>query len=188
MKNTVFETIMYGYQTGGGGRLNLTGTDPQVVGTELERLKQDHNGRLFPPDVVDAARDERSPLHPIFEWDDTIAAKRFRLEQARSLIKVVVIESKGSVRLDHPVSAFVNVSILDTAPSTQKPEGNDQPKTVRYYESTVVAMNNPELRDQVLRKAMAEVESWRERYAAYKEFSDIFEAIDATKSKYVAKL
>lgn len=49
----------------------------------------EHDGRLMPADVVKAARDEDSPLHSSFEWDDTEAAQKYRLHQARALIRTV---------------------------------------------------------------------------------------------------
>lgn len=49
-------------------------------------------GRLAPADVVEAARDPQSPLHSHFEWDDTDAARKYRLDQARTLIRSVKIE------------------------------------------------------------------------------------------------
>jgi hypothetical protein len=51
---------------------------------ELER-----EGRLLPGDVVERARDEDSPLHSHFEWDDGQAAEKYRLHQARALIRTV---------------------------------------------------------------------------------------------------
>lgn len=49
-------------------------------------------GRFAPNDVVEAARDEDSPLHAFFEWDDSLAAEAHRVEQARRLIRSVRVE------------------------------------------------------------------------------------------------
>lgn len=49
-------------------------------------------GRLTPEMVVEAAREEDSPLHPCFEWDDTKASRAWRIEQARKLIRSVTVE------------------------------------------------------------------------------------------------
>ena len=65
-------------------------TNPKIV-EELLRLEQD-NGRLNPADVIEAAKDAGSPLHSWFEWDDTVAASKYRLDQARALIRSVKIE------------------------------------------------------------------------------------------------
>lgn len=55
---------------------------------ELARAKK----VLRPDDVVTAAQPEDSPLHAYFTWDDTEAAKKWRLEEARALIRSVRIE------------------------------------------------------------------------------------------------
>ena len=180
--STTYEKMKYGYRDGGSGiALNLTGIDPQVVGDELENIRRSHNGRLFPPDVVESARSERSPLHNIFEWDDGKAASNFRLNQGRKLIKVVFIEAVESIPLDKPVSAFVNVRVIERV---ETPKG-EPPKTrsVQFYDSTVNAMQDTEKREYVLSKAMRELETWRDRYEAYEEFSQVFAAIGTTKKK-----
>jgi hypothetical protein len=41
--------------------------------------------------VVAEAVDPNSPLHKTFEWDDSVAAHEYRLEQARSLIRRIHI-------------------------------------------------------------------------------------------------
>lgn len=51
----------------------------------------DKQGRLTPMGVLDAAQDNDSPLHGFFEWDDSVAAKEWRVEQARDLIRRVKI-------------------------------------------------------------------------------------------------
>lgn len=62
-----------------------------VVQSALLML-EDRTGRLTPRAVVDAARDENHPLHGEFEWDDTVAAEAYRLDQARQLIADVRVE------------------------------------------------------------------------------------------------
>jgi hypothetical protein len=63
-------------------------SNPRVV-ERLHELERD--GRLQPADVVTDARDPTSPLHSHSEWDDSVAAERYRLSQARSLIRSVKI-------------------------------------------------------------------------------------------------
>jgi hypothetical protein len=49
---------------------------------------RDDRGTLTPAVVVETARNPDHPLHNRFEWDDTLAAEQWRLEQARQLLKV----------------------------------------------------------------------------------------------------
>ena len=64
------------------------GVDAQTAGSELDRIRQ-RDGTIRPAAVVDEARPEEAPLHPAFEWRDTVAAEQWREHQASTLIKVV---------------------------------------------------------------------------------------------------
>ena len=46
-------------------------------------------GDLTPDAVVKSAKDPRSPLHGAFEWNDKVAGHKYRLQQARALIRDV---------------------------------------------------------------------------------------------------
>ena len=56
-----------------------------VVDRELAKIHQ-QQGEVTPEVVLDQARSPKHPLHPYFEWDDTVAALKHRLNQARELI------------------------------------------------------------------------------------------------------
>lgn len=56
--------------------------------SELLAIREQY-GTLTPANVVDAARAEDHPLHNRFEWNDDVAAEKWRLNQARQLIRVV---------------------------------------------------------------------------------------------------
>lgn len=62
------------------------GTDPNLVAAALAELPE-----LTPPAVVEAARDETSPLHSCFTWDDGEAAEAYRRMEARVLIRAVKV-------------------------------------------------------------------------------------------------
>jgi len=160
-----------------GGSVNVSGHDPQVVGEELERLRELNGDKLTPPRVVEAAQPEESPLHTLFEWYNSEAARKYRLQQARHVLRVTVISKIGSSPMVTPLPQFVNV----TERPSQKEDKNG--KVIRYYESTPVAMKDPVLREQVIRKAFNELESWQKRYDAYEEFGRVFAAIDDTKTE-----
>jgi hypothetical protein len=56
---------------------------------ELQAIAAANGGRLTAEMVVQAARDEESPLHDFFTWDDAAAAAEHRIAQARALIRSV---------------------------------------------------------------------------------------------------
>lgn len=67
------------------------------VESELKRLES-RAGTLTPESVIEAARNDKSALHGYFDWDDTIAAHKWRIEQARTLIRSVKIEVSVEAR------------------------------------------------------------------------------------------
>jgi hypothetical protein len=86
---------------------------PEVAGQELQRIHEEH-GTLRSQSVVDAARPEEAPLHPAFEWDDSVAGEQFRNIQARSLIKTVqIVREENDEEVTEPV--YINVSRQDSA-------------------------------------------------------------------------
>lgn len=70
----------------------------KAIAQRLERIARRNGGILTPDAVIEDAQDKASPLHDQFTWDDTEAAKQWRLEQARSLIRSVKIEIKTDER------------------------------------------------------------------------------------------
>ncbi len=140
--------------------------EAQVAGEELERIRVINNGRLENADVVEAARDKASPLHPAFEWNDKKAASAYRLDQAGGLIRaidVVITKDTGDAR---PIRAFVSV----------KRDAD------RSYTSVQHALSDDELRAQVVAAAWAELEAWRKRHAELVEFAAIFAMMDRARA------
>jgi len=81
----------------------------------LTAIRDKHaEGNLVPLDVVDAARPKKAPLHPAFEWDNSVAAEQYRVHQARNLIRSVRIVVDES---DAPTTpAFVHVEVNNYQP------------------------------------------------------------------------
>jgi len=69
----------------------------EVIDAELARIAGE-TGKLTPDDVLAAAQDEASPPHELFEWDDTEAARLWRIEQARAVIRSVRVEIKTETK------------------------------------------------------------------------------------------
>jgi hypothetical protein len=72
--------------------------NPDLAAKELHRLN-DIYGTITPEIIINEAKNNKSVLHPIFEWDDNKAAFNYRLQQARILlnnIQVTVISNGES--------------------------------------------------------------------------------------------
>ena len=133
------------------------------VRQEMEAIAAQHpEGKLVPRAVVDFARDNpESELHRHFEWDDGAAAEKYRLTQARALIRVVVIVPEP---YPHKVRAFVSLP-------EDRQEGG--------YRAVKSVLNDTERRAQLLRGALADLNTWRRKYAVLQELAQVFEAADA---------
>lgn len=125
------------------------GLDPQTAGETLEEIRRKNNGHLRPEDVVKDASEKFSPLHSAFTWEDSRAAKEFRLLEARQLIKAVVVMEKTS---SEPIPAFWNVSVTATSSEGVK-------RKERYYQSAQVIAKDPNAYASALQVMRQELET-----------------------------
>lgn len=132
----------------------------QGVVAEFQRIYNENGGILRAVDIVNAAREETSPLHSKFEWDDTKAAEAHRLHQARQLISVVVnvIGNKNN-----NITTRVWVSL-----STDRQVENGG------YRTLVDVMTSEEKRAQLLADALAELHVFQQKYSTLQELDSIF--------------
>jgi len=143
-----------------------------IVIQELKRIASEHRGILNAEDVVAEAQSPKSVLHPLFEWDDTIAAEQWRLFQARQLIRVSVLYLDGND--EKPFKVFVSLS-------------EDRYKGDGGYRQLETVMSNKELRLILLQDAFNEMELFREKYYQLKELSEVFTAMNKVKIKFAPK-
>lgn len=141
------------------------GMKAEVAAKELARLEESA-GALTPEVVVESAKDKRSPLHSVFEWNNAKAAHQHRLEQARHLIaSIEVIYEQAPVV--GAVRAYVNVESGDG----------------RRYARTEDALSFSDVRQRVLTRALQEASDWQRRYKQITELSEVFVAIDHAKDQ-----
>ncbi len=131
-----------------------------VVRQELLRLTKLHRGKLKPEHVVQAAEPKNSVLHGCFEWDNTVAGLQYRLWQARSLIRVTV---EYSDKVLEKVHTFVSLK------SDRKTTG---------YRVLSEVLSDEEMRAQLLREALEDLNIFKKKYRVLQELSSVFEAID----------
>ena len=131
------------------------------VGKYFEDL---HNtfGEIDPKVVVEKAREESNLLHNCFEWQDDIAAEKYRIHQARQLIRcVVVVEDDKQIE----TRAFVNVSFSEGQPNA--------------YHTTSVVLQNEYSRDLLLKQAKKDIDTFQTKYKSLNELSDVLNAMES---------
>ena len=129
-----------------------------AVGEELARIRESKGGRLTPADVVEAARRRASPLRDCFTWDNTEAAEKWRLTEARRLIQGILIEHPRPER--EPLIAYISV--------TDERQG-------RCYKESRIVMEDMDFRAQALRECRDAIAAWRRRF---RKLEDVIQALD----------
>ncbi len=137
---------------------SMVKADPSMVGVELESLRQERDGYIQPKDVVEcAARDEGSELYKCFEWDDTIAADKYRIEQAKLVMRAIVkVVDTGEEVVE--VRCFESVQM----------ECDDQKQ--HYYVSTTDALTDDDMKEQVLDEIKDAISELRHKLKIYNKF------------------
>ena len=133
--------------------------DPEKVGNELAELGETINERQ----IVDKARDETTELNKCFEWNDEIAADKFRLEQARricTMLHVVYLDDKQEEDKPKELRMFYH------APSTPG------------YTQTKVIFKQEDKYEALLTQARYELKCFKNKYSMLQELKPIFDLID----------
>jgi len=131
---------------------------------ELMALAASHDGTLSPAAVVAHASNSTSALHALFTWDDTIAAARWREEQASQYLRAVVTLLPGHDGTLVRVRAFVSLSV-------ERGPGH-------VYRPIESVMSNDERRAVLLADAKRELAALKVKYAELTELSSVWTVLD----------
>lgn len=134
------------------GNQKKKGLSAEEAAIELNRIKDNNNGLLTSEIVLEAARDKKSKLHVWFDWDDSIAAERWRVEQAKLLLRSIKVEviSNGESK---EVRVYEVVS---------KNEGSGEFKNIND-------LNEKDIH-YIRQQALINLKSWREKLSVYQDF------------------
>lgn len=127
----------------------------QDAGKLFERLERTVG--LTPQTVLEAAKDEKSPIHNEFEWNDDAAAEKYRLFQAGRLIRCLCVRVESEQK--PPVRALFNVC------------GGK-------YENVQVVLKSKDKRALLLEQALKELKAFERKYSQLEELAAVFEEIE----------
>lgn len=130
-----------------------------LIRQELEALAEANNGILRPEAVVEFAKDPNTTLHGRFEWDDTEAARQYRIWQARQIIKVVVNVLPNEAETEYQV--FVSLK--------------EDRRNGGGYRALVDVMSDEEMRKRLLAQANEDFKLWQKKYQQLKELAPVFD-------------
>ena len=140
---------------------NFASLYKDVNATKVAKEIYSMGNEVKPEQLVNFARDnEESELHKCFTWDDSVAAEKYRIYEARQV--------------------FCNLKIEIREPEKQ------EPKQLRIsyktdgagYKPTTIILQNPDEYDKLLERVRKELRTFSNKYSYLKEFSPIWEAIN----------
>ena len=132
---------------------------------ELEEIAAANGGLVRPEAVVEYARNPETALHSWFEWDDSKAAEKYRLHQARMRLRLVLTM--------HPKAEIKFRAVVSLKEDRYSGQG---------YRLTLDVMSESERREQILLEALAEFRAVEEKYRQYQELAEIFAAIERSEA------
>lgn len=113
-------------------------------------------GLLTAEAVVETARHPDHALHPFFTWEDSSAAEKYRLLEARTLIRKVRVLPENGETNGKSVPKYFSLM------SDRQREGGG-------YRETETIVNDADLLAELEATAKKELQGWLDRHAALTE-------------------
>lgn len=141
---------------------------------EITRLCKKYGGTVSPEQIVEEARPVTSPIHDHFVWTDSEAARLYRIDQARRLLRVTVTyipAPKGD-------TGYVKVRAFQSLTTDRR--GDDGEGS---YRPITKIIGDAELYAQLKKDAVNDMNNFRLRYKRITELSEVFAAMDKAEKK-----
>ena len=104
-------------------------------------------------------------MHCLFEWDDAVAAERFRVEQARFIIRNITVEEVGEPE-------------IRVYSSTGR----------RKYVETRTALEDIDMRSVLMKNAISDIQSFQAKYRALTQLAGILDAMEVAKQELMQEV
>ena len=114
-----------------------------------------------PQQILEKARDSATELHKCFEWDDAVAAEKYRLQQARQIVCSLVYKKTEEEPKEAPKIRVMQHIVSESG-----------------YKPVKVIIQNQDEYSQLLMKAKTELTSFKNRYERIVELEEVIRAID----------
>lgn len=137
--------------------------DPNIAGAMCSDMEK--AGKLTAENLVEANRPKNAPLHAEFDWNNTVAAEKWRCHQARNIINSIVLVGEDQPKVE-AVRCFFRVE--SAAPN---------------YESVNTIIRNEDKYAKLVEQALRELVVFKKKYAQIKELSAVFNAIEELEGK-----
>lgn len=150
-------------------KTNIFKADAEKVANEIDQIsKQNGVGpdeSINAKDYVSWARNNpNSESYKCFDWNDTTAAEKWRIKQARDIMcNLVFVEDKSEENdiVSEPTSIRLMYGTYDN----------------NTYKKPEIILQNPDEYKKLLERGKEELKSFKERYKTIKEFQNIIAMI-----------
>ena len=133
--------------------------DASKVAAEISSLGENFTTQ----EIVEKARSTDSELHKCFEWNDSIAAEKYRLTQAQNILRLLVV-TKNEVDREPQKT---NLRVFHS----------DGMRKNSYSPIQIIVKKNDEY-EVLLNNALAELKSFKKKYHMLSELEEILALID----------
>jgi anion-transporting ArsA/GET3 family ATPase len=134
-------------------KLNIFSADAEKCYNEILSIGKTATAQQ----ILDYARNPNSELHKCFEWDDTVAAEKYRLQQARNVVCHLV-------HVDEKKEEPQKIRLIQ--------------KVTEGYMPVQMIVRNPLEYEKLLERARAELRAFKQRYHTLVELEEILALID----------
>lgn len=124
--------------------VSFANADANKVGHELEEIEKE-KGSLTRVDVLEKAKNPRTELNKCFEWDDSIAGEKWRLQQASFILTSISVKTEEI----EPTRYYVNVKTVDEE---------------KIFKNIKAVIQNEEEYNQLLERAKNEFINYKQKY------------------------
>lgn len=133
--------------------------DANTAGKMCEQLE--NSVGLTPENLLDANRNENAPLHNEFEWNDGIAAEKYRISQAGHIIRSLCVTFEP-IETEKPetIRAFFKV------------------ESAENYEHINAFLEDADKNKELLQLARKELRAFAKKYRQLKELQSVIQMID----------
>lgn len=146
--------MIYKWKTG-----SCIKADPQKAGEQFEQLAKTEDG-LTAETLLEANKPITAPLHYDFEWDNAIAADKWRLHQSRHFLN----------------SLTVTILTKDTQEPIQTRAVHITTESHKYDPIQVIVQEQDKY-SALLDNALSDLQAFQKKYQVLKELEPVFQAI-----------
>ena len=144
----------------------------EVIEREIDALVTEHK-RVSSSMLVEVAQPATHPLHKYFEWDDSVAGKKYRLAQATAMILAtrmvaVLNEKDGTVTAISPDEAK-KVQLRKLLPAH---DGN------KGFQMRQEVLAHPDARKAIIDRKLSALRSWCKSVVDISELDSVRVAIE----------